>query len=307
MNYIILSNIIVLSILTYLGINSLKFRFRENYKRILVFIVAFIVMSIINYTGASSLKALFIFLIMFLYLNTMFKASILNIFMVLFPYYIIITVAEIFTITIFSMITNLNEFTKPNTIEYLIALITSNSFAFIFCKIYIKSRKVFSDANLPKYTWLIFILPITTILYMTNIDNYYDIVRNNINLIIILLGLFISNLIVIFIFFKVTKYINIMKDVEIYKYKELNMQTKYNLMDQHYRFNYKLLHDLLNICNNFISLLSKQKYNELENEISKLSDTVYHNFHSFYSNSVVLNAVLSSQLSEINNNNLKHS
>lgn len=300
MNYIILSNFIVLGLLTYLGMFSLEYRFSENYKKFLIYMIFVLIMSLINFNGASSLKAIFIIFIMILYVISMFKGSFFNILILLLPYYISVTISEIFTISILSMFTNFSEYTKPESVDYLIALCISNSLAFLFCRLYIRLKKILNTAHLPQYTWFIFILPITTIFFIVSIQDYYEVVRNNLSSLIILIGLFFSNLIIIYIFFKVTEYINLKKDMDILKYKEQSIETKYNLIDQQYKFNFNFLHNLLNSCNNLNNSFQNQNYDRLRQEISELSDEVYRNFHSFYSNSVVLNAVLSSQLGEIN-------
>lgn len=304
MNYIILSNFFVLSILTYLGSAFLPFRYEKVYKRIIIFIISFCLMTLINYYGASSFKACFIFLIMLFHLLGIYKAPISKLLFVLLPFYIIIAVSEILTAKIFNILLELDEHTKPNTIEYFFALCVSNTMAFIITIFYIKFSKIFKDSNLPKYTWLIFILPVTTIIYMVSIENYYEIYQNNVILVFILVGLFISNLVVIYIFFRVTEMISLKKEMELIQVKEQMTKQKLDLLDQYYKNNFDFLHDFLNQCNSLRKLINECKIEDLKNEMNKLIDFTYREFNTLYSNSAVLNTVLESKKETIINNNI---
>lgn len=305
MNFIILSNILLLGMITYINISFLETRFNKLIYNILLFFVFFILISLVNASGASSFKAILLLIILIVYSSFTFKGDFKDVLLTILPFYIIVTISEIFTSSIFHILTNFDQYTDSTSLEYLFAISISNLLTFSFATVYIQIRKQFNGFSLPKYTWIVFILPLTTIMFITSISDYYYVAENNSNIIIVLFGLLISNFIFIFIFFKIIENVQMRQNIETLKFKEELTRIRYELLDQHYKSNFSFLHDLIVICRDANKYLDENNLDELKKKIAIINETAFSEFNTIYSNSPVLNAVINNYLNILNENDIK--
>lgn len=304
MNYILLSNLLMLGMLTYINISFLNLRFKNKVLNLSIFLLFYLILSKVNFNGASSMKTMSIFILVVAYSLIMFKNNCKDVLFNIVPFFLIFSISEIFTSTLLNVLIEFNESTTSSSLKYLLAITISNIIGYSLTFIYIKIRKSSAKFSMPKYGWFVFILPITTIMFIANINNYYDAIHNNKSLFFILLGLLLSNFIFIFIFIKVTESIYVKKDIEILKYKDELNTIRYDLLEKHYKSNFKFLHDLLNDCRDINEFIEKGDYESLKAKVSMINDVAFKEFNSIYSNSPVLNSVINNYIDKLNEQNI---
>ena len=91
-------------------------------------------------------------------------------------YIFISAVFEMFTMKVLSMINK--ELVLTDNISYLLGIAISN--LLLISVFYLASKiKLFRENELPKYSWVMLILPITSILLVLSIDDYYFLIGND--------------------------------------------------------------------------------------------------------------------------------
>lgn len=188
---------------------------------------------------------------------------------------------------------------------YNFGLLISLVIAFFFSFIYVKTIKYFQIKEYPKYTAFIFVIPFFTIFLLTNISNYFDLMQKNKYLILLILGLFLSNIIVIIIFFVFINSINMKKEIDFLHYKEEVFNMKYDLLEQHYNNNFNFLHNLLHDCVDLKQSLIQEDNIEIENKVEKIINTTYKEFNAIYTNSNVINNIINSYMNDIKKYNVE--
>lgn len=301
----ILSNFFILIFITLLGKAFLSFRYQDNKKTILIYAISLLLMSFLNYNGLSNNIAFLVFILLISYVVIQFEGKLLKKLILVISFYILLAISEITTLFILNLLVDLNENTNIQSIKYFSSLIISNSLNFIFVLFYIKIFKFIKANDLPKYTWLILILPLTTITLILNIPNYYLVIQNNISLLFILFGLFIANIISILIFMKAIQSMKYKNELTLTKYREKYSQTKYNLLDNQYKNSFQLLHEILNKCQHLSISLNENKYDKVKEELTNLTELVFKDFNNVYTNSIVLNTLIHEKLSKIKDHNIQ--
>jgi len=301
---ILISNIIVIGILSYLSFSFLESKFNNVYKNIIFFGIAVFLSSIINYNGTSSKKALLLLIIYLLYVYLNFKGSIMNKLMVVIPFFVIILLSEIFIGLLMNYFCLVDNYTNINSLEYNLCLILSQIIAFGSSIIYVKLSRFFHINELPKYTWIMFVLPILTILLLTSITDYYDLMRQDHKIILIIIGLFLSNAIIVFMFFIIVNSSRLKKELEISEYKKETAILKYDLLNQYYSNNFNLFHTLLHDCILLKEYLTNQNYDKLDKKLDEVTEKTFKEFNAIYTNSSILNNIINNNLSEIMDNHI---
>ena len=105
------------------------------------------------------------------------------------------------------------------------------------------------------------------------------------------------NLLLFIITLLTTNYISLKKQKELFN-------SKYELLQQHYDYNFKFLHDLLHTCNQLNIQFDNQNYENAKEILNQLTQTTYKEFNAIYSQSLVLNYVINSHLNTFIENNI---
>ena len=129
--------------------------------------------------------------------------------------------------------------------------------------------------------------------------DYFDLLHTNPQTLITIVGLAISNIILFIIFISAINSTNMKHKLQIAKQKEELINSKLDLLSQHYDYNFKFLHNLLHTCSQLNSLFKDSNYVEAINVLNKLSDTAFKEFNAIYSNSYILNYVINNNLTKI--------
>lgn len=274
---IILSNIISFLLLAYLAHSFLSPKYNKS-KSLLIFVLLFILLVFITI----ELKYLFILFLYFIAYFLLYKESFIQKALIIIPFYII---QISFEFLIFHIQTFFNY-------EIILAAL----FILFFISIYIYILKNLKRLYSLKYIKFIFIFPILTILWFGDIDCNYFLSTSTTDL-FDLLSIPVLNLLLFIITLLTTNYISLKKQKELFN-------SKYELLQQHYDYNFKFLHDLLHTCNQLNIQFDNQNYENAKEILNQLTQTTYKEFNAIYSQSLVLNYVINSHLNTFIENNI---
>lgn len=274
---IILSNIISFLLLAYLAHSFLSPKYNKT-KSLLIFVLFFIPLVFITI----ELKYLFILFLYFIVYFLLYKESFIQKALIIIPFYII---QISFEFLIFHIQTFFNY-------EIILAAL----FILFFISIYIYILKNLKRVYSLKYIKFIFIFPILTILWFGDIDCSYFLSTSTTDL-FDLLSIPVLNLLLFIITLLTTNYISLKKQKELFN-------SKYELLQQHYDYNFKFLHDLLHTCNQLNIQFDNQNYENAKEILNQLTQTTYKEFNAIYSQSLVLNYVINNHLQTLIDNNI---
>ena len=274
---IILSNIISFLLLTYLTNSFLSPKYNKT-KSLLIFVLFFIPLIFITIES----KYIFILFLYFIVCFLLYKGSFIQKVLIIVPFYIIQISLELL---IFHIQTFFN---------YEIVLATL--FILSFISIYIYILKYLKRLCSLKYIKFTFIFLILTILWFGDIDYSYFLSNSTTDL-FDLLSIPVLNLLLFIITLLTTNYISLKKQKELFN-------SKYELLQQHYDYNFKYLHDLLHTCNQLNIQFDNQNYENAKEILNQLTQTTYKEFNAIYSQSLVLNYVINSHLNTFIENNI---
>ena len=274
---IILSNIISFLLLAYLVHSFLSPKYNKT-KSLLIFVLFFIPLVFITIES----KYIFILFLYFIVYFLLYKESFIQKALIIIPFYII---QISFEFLIFHIQTFINY-------EIILAAL----FILLFISIYIYILKNLKRLYSLKYIKFIFIFPILTILWFGDIDCSYFLFTSTTDL-FDLLSIPVLNLLLFIITLLTTNYISLKKQKELFN-------SKYELLQQHYDYNFKFLHDLLHTCNQLNIQFDNQNYENAKEILNQLTQTTYKEFNAIYSQSLVLNYVINSHLNTLIENNI---
>lgn len=274
---IILSNIISFLLLAYLVHSFLSPKYNKT-KSLLIFVLFFIPLVFITIES----KYIFILFLYFIVYFLLYKESFIQKALIIIPFYII---QISFEFLIFHIQTFFNY-------EIILAAL----FILLFISIYIYILKNLKRLYSLKYIKFIFIFPILTILWFGDIDYSYFLSNSTTDL-FDLLSIPVLNLLLFIITLLTTNYISLKKQKELFN-------SKYELLQQHYDYNFKYLHDLLHTCNQLNIQFDNQNYENAKEILNQLTQTTYKEFNAIYSQSLVLNYVINSHLNTFIENNI---
>ena len=274
---IILSNIISFLLLAYLAHSFLSPKYNKL-KSLLIFVLFFIPLVFITIES----KYIFILFLYFIVCFLLYKESFIQKALIIIPFYII---QISFEFLIFHIQTFFNY-------EIILAAL----FILFFISIYIYILKNLKRLYSLKYIKFIFIFPILTILWFGDIDCSYFLSTSTTDL-FDLLSIPVLNLLLFIITLLTTNYISLKKQKELFN-------SKYELLQQHYDYNFKFLHDLLHTYNQLNIQFDNQNYENAKEILNQLTQTTYKEFNAIYSQSLVLNYVINSHLNTFIENNI---
>ena len=295
---IIISNIISFILIAYIANSFLTLKYSKNIN-IVVLLISIIIISLINFNGASPIKSIILLCIYFIYVFTQYNGKVIQKIITIIPYFLIQIIAEIIVAFFLNNIFSISITNDPSSSGFILGTILSYVVLSLFVFAYVKILKYIKTENLPKYTWFAFILPIITILLLVSMGNYFELLQKNSKVLITVVGLAICNIIFFFVFILAINATNIKNKLQITEQREKLINSKFDLLSQHYDYNFKFLHDLLHTCNELNTLFEESKYIEASHVLNELSNTAYKEFNAIYSNSYILNYVINNNLNKI--------
>ena len=274
---IILSNIISFLLLTYLAHSFLLPKY-SKIKSLLILVLFFIPLIFITI----EFKYLFILFLYFIVCFLLYKGSFIQKALIIVPFYIIQISLELL---IFHIQTFFNY-----------EIILATLFILFFISIYIYILKYLKRLCSLKYIQFTFIFLFITILWFGDIDCSYFLSNSTMDL-FDLLSIPLLNLLLFIITLLATNYLSLKKQKELFN-------SKYELLQQHYDYNFKFLHDLLHTCNQLNIQFNNQDYEDAKRILNQLTQTTYKEFNAIYSQSLVLNYVINNHLNTLLENNI---
>src|SRR5699024_1073976 len=154
----------------------------------------------------------------------------------------------------------------------------------IFNLCYIKLSKYIKNNDIPKYTWIIFIAPLITILLLVSENDYFKNLKDFPQYGMVLILFILSNILNAFILFLIVRSTNIKADLKLQEHKAKTLELKYQLVSQHYLYNFNFLHELLHCYTDINNLIDNHEYNKVKEKVNTLMDDTYKEFNSIYSN-----------------------
>lgn len=292
----LISNFLLLSNLTCFSNFLLDVRIKNKYIFSLFFILVVMLLTNMNYTNfglmGTIIMSLFYTMFIFIFFDgTRYKKALITILFIL-----TISISEIFTANLMNSIFNLDP-NHINEITYMFALIISNLVTFII--LYIMSKLIRKEVmeKHPKFAWLCLALPMTTILFLCNLTNYFSTFRDNILTLVIILGLIISNIIYLVTLTSEIKRMELDNEIK-------QMRLKYDSLNTQYNTNFYFLHDTIRKLTKMGYKIDENNFTEFKREIMDLNGNLIKSFNTINSNSEMLNILLNYWISDINKYNI---
>lgn len=285
---------------------SKLFQKRQNkYISLILYIVFIGTSTLLHIYLDISFKTIVIMFMTTLFISICFHGAKFKKLFTLFTFFVIYIIAELFSANILLLITGIDATIEASSNYFMLGIIISNLLIVLFTYLATKLFKLYLEKKLPTYSWIILILPITTIALVLNLENYVALMRQNFVFIIILFGFIVSNIITIFIFFKVISYFEYKITNSKIKLEDIYLKSKYNLLEQQYNQSFSFLHDILKKSITLQNLLNSKNYEELDNELNMLTNKTFKSFNMLYTNSDVINNIMNSKLSILSENDIE--
>lgn len=302
---LLLSNALAFFVLTILANALLEIRDFSKYKHLLLYVVFVVFITLINGENVNPCSTIRLSIGYFIYLLCNYKARLLKIAIIYLSFIVFNAFGEILSGNICNLFFDLKP-SDISTLHYSFAIILSQFFNYCFVVLEIKIIRFSYWGDLPKYIYLIIILPVTTILLLVsvNVKYYYILFREERLFILILLGLLISNFVVFFVFLKTVNAINLKKEFEIMKLEKKSLDYKYELLNAQHKANYSFMHDSIRSCMKIQSLLDKGEYGQFKDELLRLNKSMLKRFNMINSNLSVVSPIINFKLKDILEKNI---
>lgn len=301
---------IVISNFFYLGIFfvACKKELATKHNNVLQWIgvlISSVIISAFNIKGPSLVSA-FVFLLIFIISgHIFFEASVVKMMVLSVVYFVITMVSELLSSFVVDLIFDLDAQSELYIHKYSIALFISILLCFLLSNELVSFVcNQFEDDYIPKYVYLVFVLPILTIVLFGNVKDYYSLFNDYKIYVFVLFGLLISNFITIYIFLLSLKSIKWKQKLEISEKEKELLNDKIDLINHDYDNSFIFLHDLLHRCNRLNALVVKNNVKELDKEIQNLYKNCFQKYNMLISNSNALSKVIYLYSSDMIENNI---
>lgn len=303
MNYVFLSKFLSLGILAYLGKGFLSFRKNEFYRNLLIFQIHCILLCLLN-REFNILNIMIVLSIYLAYLFFTFSSSKYNYLFVLLLYLVISFTSTLMIESIIRLIFPFGNIVNETSGYQLFATLISSFTSLVACKIYIRIKEISQCFNISNILLFTFVYPLIIIVFMSFVYNDYIKITNEMLLPVMCSILIFSNIIILFVFYKSIKEIELHYRLKDSIEKERLLNVKYELLNQNYKTNFKLLHNILHYCKKLSLQNQNNEYDDLSTTIHELSDITFKEFELIHTNSLILNTLLNSKYEEIYTNKI---
>lgn len=300
---ILLFDLMIFLAFNYLACSFLSVRYNHKFA-LFIFIITYFCISLTNFNGINSSKAIILFFIDIIYIIIQFKGSFFEKCFTIIPFFAFQIFSEIFVGYILINILSFTASKQIYSLSYLLGLCLSYILLITFNLCYLKLSRYIKNNDIPKYTWIIFIAPLITILLLVSENDYFKILKNFPQYGMVLILFILYNILNAFILFLIIRSTNIKSDLKLQEHKAKTLELKYQLVSQHYLYNFNFLHELLHSYKDINNLINKHEYNKVKEKVNTLMDDTYKEFNSIYSNSIVLNYLINERLQYHKNNHI---
>lgn len=232
------------------------------------------------------------------FLFFIFKDTLIKQFYTFFMLYMIIIFSKLLTFYLFNGFLLVANHENVDVFSHLPAMVCYHIFNFVMGHIYMMECKNSDMEQLPSFSWFVFILPLTTVLLISNI-NYYQLMTENVFICIAVVGLLLSNFITLYIFLLVIKYFSTKDQIKTF-------QLQNEFVSQHLSAHFDYMHKLLNELHHISKTLPAQA-KTTKIQLNKLIGETYDQFNIMYTNSIALNAVINSKIDDLSRYHIQFS
>lgn len=293
----LIGNLLLLLNLSCFSTQMLKLKYKNQIIVPLFVILGVAVLSSRSYPSLQLYGTFIMIGYYFLFVFNLYIGTIVQKVLTLFIFVTIASISEVLAANIINLLFDLNS-TDLNTLLYTFALFFSNTLTLVMLAIISKYIKLNSKMKLPKSTWLIFALPLTTFLFIINLNEFFETFRNNIFVVPITIGLLIANFVTIYIFFQTIKTFELENEMK-------GMQVKYDTINTLYQNNFDFMHDTIWKLNNIYKNIEQKEYDGLSEQIEELSNNILKKFNVINTNSTIISSCLNYRLGDIVNYNIQ--
>lgn len=233
----------------------------------------------------------------FLFVFNLYTGTIVQKVLTVFIFVAIASISEVLAANIINLLFDLSS-ADLNTLLYTFALLFSNALTLAMLGIISKYIQLNSKMKLPKATWFIFALPLTTFLFIISLNEFFEAFRNNIFVAPITIGLLIANFVTIYIFFQTIKTLELKNEIK-------GMQVKYDTINTLYQNNFDFMHDTIWELNHIYKNIEQKEYDGLSYQIEELSNNILKKFNVINTNSTIISSCLNYRLGDIVNYNIQ--
>lgn len=302
---LLISNILNIAIFINISLKLFDLKIRKK----LLYLVCLIEISILfifNAINISSLNMIIILITNFVLLHFCFYGQFAIKCFIVVAYICFGSIYEIFSFELLHFLFDLTyESINIGNQYYMYGTILSNLLLYITIKYLSKFIVSLSDTIYPKKIIYLFSLPITSVLFITSIKSFNNILYSNITITLTFLGLFISNIFSFYAFFEIIKVFKENSDIKLQQsYHKIN-ELNYQILEMKYNNTRSLIHDIkkhINILKQFDQL---GEYNEMHDYICELDSEIEKNSNTIQTNQKVLNLVINQKVDLINTNGIK--
>lgn len=215
-------------------------------------------------------------------------------------YYVISMLCEIMTMSFFSLF--FQEQIISNNFAYYFGMIFTNIILIIIMYLYSLYWKIFSLQEIPKISFLLLSLPLTTTILIINIKDFIDAINNTSLFGLTILGLLFANVASVYIYYRTVVTITKEKELENELEKtNLENEAANNLLAQHNVF----LHDIRSKTIEMLDLLKKKEYEKLENYIQNIYSDSINIYNMINSNYKIVDVLINDRVYILNSNNIR--
>lgn len=163
------------------------------------------------------------------------------------------------------------------------ALLLCFTFMMLFVLLYVAYQMLYAYKMKfwMKYVWMLCILPVSSLLLFLNIEDVFVLFVFDELVVVALLGVFLSNLIVLFMYRQVV-------ELCVVKEKYMELENKYFSLHELYASSCVLLHEV----SRKVFLLKNESDDALRLGVQDLSGVLFHQFHNTHTNCASLRKVL---------------
>lgn len=284
------------------GINYNHFKILDNRHAYLIAEIFAIIITIVTEQIVSAGHTVITILSYLLYMMLCFEGGMKKRLLILLLLIVSIFGGELIANFILSYFFDISYLKHINSVGFTLVSILSGSITFMFSYLLTKIAKGIDWENYPKYVYLIFLLPITTILLLVNLKDYSSLITNDKILIITLIILVISNFVSFFIFIDMIQITRNLNEITI---KKESTEVQYEHITKLYNSNFNFMHNIIRKLMKIQSKIDQNDYDDLKEELYQLNQSVLHSFNMINSTSSIIGPIINTYLDIINENDIQ--
>ncbi len=162
-------------------------------------------------------------------------------------------------------------------------------------------EKSLSNISNNKYLCFLAFIPTCSMLLFLYFPDYFELVENNKPVFVTFLFISFYNLFSIYLICRQLEFIKTKNEL---KHSKESTEFEFKLYSKYYYENFNSLHTLLHSYTDMKILLEQKKYDELNTELINLSEKTLNEFNSVFSESLLLNTIISNKISTLNKYNI---